>query len=296
MNALPTTFWPLAATWLLAVLSLWCPPFGRVPAWAPCLALAVVVAVALGAIGPVGVLALVVLAALCLLWQRASGRAAKGLALAAIVVLSLALALHLVPGFANPLLLDKVTIGAGAKPVSLYFNLDKTAAGILLCATFAAPARSLAGWRGVGRAYPIIVLTPVLVLAAGWAIGVVGPDPKWIDAAPLFLALNLFTTCLAEEAFFRALIQARLSDALAARRHGSAIAIGAASVLFGIAHGYGGAPLVVLATLAGIGYGLAYRRGGIEAAILTHFALNAAHFAVYVSGVAVIGRPLRANE
>jgi membrane protease YdiL (CAAX protease family) len=281
MNALPTTFWPLAATWLLAVLSLWCPPFGRVPAWAPCLALAIVVAVALGAILPVGVGALAVLAGLCVLWRRAPGRVVKGLALAAIIVLSLALALHAVPGFVNPLLLDKVTIGAGAKPVSLYFNLDKTAVGILLCATFAAPARTAAQWRGVGHAYPIIVLTPVFVLAAGWALGVVGPDPKWVDAAPLFLALNLCTTCLAEEAFFRASIQGRLNEALASRRHGSAIAIGVAAVLFGIAHGYGGAPLVVLATLAGIGYGLAYRRGGIEAAILTHFALNAAHFLLF---------------
>jgi membrane protease YdiL (CAAX protease family) len=102
-----------------------------------------------------------------------------------------------------------------------------------------------------------------------------------VDATPLFLALNLFTTCLAEEAFFRALIQGRLTDALGARKHGAAVAIGVAAVLFGIAHGYGGVPLVALATLAGIGYGLAYRRGGIEAAILTHFALNAAHFVLF---------------
>lgn len=39
---------------------------------------------------------------------------------------------------------------------------------------------------------------------------------------------------------------------------------------------------MAFATLAGIGYGLAYWRSGrIEAAILTHFAVNAAHFVLF---------------
>jgi membrane protease YdiL (CAAX protease family) len=53
-------------------------------------------------------------------------------------------------------------------------------------------------------------------------------------------------------------------------------------VLFGLAHAHGGPALVVLATFAGIGYGAAYQRSGrIEAAILAHFALNAAHFLMF---------------
>ena len=49
-------------------------------------------------------------------------------------------------------------------------------------------------------------------------------------------------------------------------------------MLFGIAHAGGGAAMIVLATLAGIGYGLAAWRGGIEAAVLTHFSVNALRF------------------
>ena len=39
--------------------------------------------------------------------------------------------------------------------------------------------------------------------------------------------------------------------------------------------------LVLLAGLAGVGYGLAYRFGGLAAAIATHFGLNLLHFALF---------------
>jgi membrane protease YdiL (CAAX protease family) len=290
MNALPPSFWPLAATWLLAVLSLWVPPLGRVPAWTAGLAIAVAAAVWHGAMQPAGVLAVLALVLLGAGWRHASHEVAKGLLLAAIVLLSLGLALHVVPGFANPRLLDSLQVSAGAAAVSLYLNLDKTAAGIVLCALFAAPARKgvpiSAVWRAAGAAWPVIVLTPVIVLLAGYGAGVIAIDPKWFASwfhyAPLFLLTNLFTTCLAEEAFFRALVQGQLTEALSKRQNGPRIALAAAAVLFGVAHAHGGAPLVLLATFAGFGYGLAFQRTGrIEAAIATHFALNATHFLMF---------------
>jgi membrane protease YdiL (CAAX protease family) len=286
MNSLPPSFWPLAATWLLAVLSLWVPPLGRVPAWTAGLAIAVATAVWHGAMQPAGVLAVLLLALLCAGWRRATHSVAKGLLLTAIVLLSLGIALHVVPGFANPLLLDKLQVSAGAAAVSLYLNLDNTAVGIVLCATFAAPARNCAAWRSAAAAWPVIVLTPVIVLLAGYGAGVIAIDPKWFAGwfhyAPLFLLTNLFTTCLAEEAFFRALVQGQLTEALSKRQDGPRIALAAAAVLFGVAHAHGGAALIVLATFAGFGYGLAYQRTGrIEAAIATHFALTAVHFLMF---------------
>jgi membrane protease YdiL (CAAX protease family) len=54
------------------------------------------------------------------------------------------------------------------------------------------------------------------------------------------------------------------------------------ALLFGLAHARGGAPLVLLATVAGLFYGAAYLRARrIEGAILTHFALNAVHFLAF---------------
>ncbi|MNP62935.1 CAAX amino terminal protease self- immunity [compost metagenome] len=55
----------------------------------------------------------------------------------------------------------------------------------------------------------------------------------------------------------------------------------AASVLFGLAHIGGGWQWVLLATLAGTGYGIAYHRGGLAAAVSTHFGFNLLHFGLF---------------
>ena len=48
--------------------------------------------------------------------------------------------------------------------------------------------------------------------------------------------------------------------------------------LFGIVHTTGGPALMLLAFIAGIGYGFAYHKGGIIASVLTHFGFNLLHF------------------
>lgn len=274
---------PIAAVyWLLAlaVMSLWCPPLGgRVPPWPVSLAVAVGAAWFAGFVAAPAIAALLMLAALCYAHQRSTTRAVRYGLMAAIVVLALALALHKVPGFANPLLLQDVQVSIGAAPVTQYLNVDKAAVGIVLCAYFCAPARRRADWQAMLSAWPVLLVTPVVVLAGALLSGTVALDPKLPSWTPLFLVTNLLFTCVAEEAFFRGVIQGGLLRALADKRYGPAVAIGIAAVLFGIAHAGGGVAMIVLATLAGIGYGLAaWRSGRIEAAILTHFAVNALRF------------------
>jgi len=82
-----------------------------------------------------------------------------------------------------------------------------------------------------------------------------------------------------EEAFFRGFIQENLQRLLSRIGITSHIAVFISAALFGLAHAHGGSTLVLLATIAGIGYGYAYRlTGRLEAAICTHFCLNAIHF------------------
>ena len=55
-----------------------------------------------------------------------------------------------------------------------------------------------------------------------------------------------------------------------------------AGALFGAAHYAGGGPAVVLATIAGIGYGWIYwRTNRIEGSILAHFLLNTTHIVFF---------------
>ena len=86
---------------------------------------------------------------------------------------------------------------------------------------------------------------------------------------------------LVEEALFRGYIQGGLSRHLKDRPYGELLALLLASLVFGLAHIGAGWQWVLLATLAGVGYGLAYRFGGLGAAIASHFGLNLLHFGLF---------------
>lgn len=86
---------------------------------------------------------------------------------------------------------------------------------------------------------------------------------------------------MTEEAVFRGYLQETLSRRFHESRYGDALAIGVGSILFGLAHFAGGEVLIVLSTLAGVGYGPAYRVSGLQAAVLAHFGLNLAHFTLF---------------
>ena len=60
----------------------------------------------------------------------------------------------------------------------------------------------------------------------------------------------------------------------------AAIAVG--SLLFGLSHFAGGTSYIVLATVAGLGYGIVYQRTqSIEMSMLAHFTLNTTHFLLF---------------
>ena len=195
-------------------------------------------------------------------------------------VLALALAMHRLPGFHNPLLIANMKFSADAAPFTQYANFDKAAVGLILLAFLCHRARSASDWKEVlSRTAPIAVLTAVSTIAVAIALGYVRPDLKLSSYTPVFLVTNLLFTCVAEEAFFRGFLQDRLAKALNPIRFGEQVAILCSGLLFGIAHAGGGSRYVLFATLAGFGYAYAYSRvRRIEAPIIVHFTLNAVHF------------------
>jgi membrane protease YdiL (CAAX protease family) len=92
---------------------------------------------------------------------------------------------------------------------------------------------------------------------------------------------NLTVVALVEEALFRGYIQGGLSERLKNFPHGDKLALITAALLFGLMHTGLGPVWMILASLAGIGYGLAYRFGGLLAAICVHFMLNLVHFFLF---------------
>jgi membrane protease YdiL (CAAX protease family) len=82
-------------------------------------------------------------------------------------------------------------------------------------------------------------------------------------------------------ALFGVFLQVGLPGWGAGRRFCAAAASAPAAVLFGLVHFAGGAGYVLVAGLAGVGYGLAYRRGGLQASVMAHFGLNLLHFSLF---------------
>ena len=222
------------------------------------------------------VAALVSLAGLLLAWRTPGlPQPWRGVALTLVLLWAMALTLHLVPGFDNLKVLDRVQAGPASVPFTLYLNLDKPLIffGLLL----AWPALLGPGGTMRWRPLALLILPLAALLITAWQLGALKPDvglPHWWW---LFAFNNLVFTCVAEEALFRGLIQQGVAS-----RSKPWLSLLVASLLFGSAHLAGGPLLVLFAALAGACYGLAFQLSGrLSVAILLHFLFNFAHLALF---------------
>lgn len=218
-------------------------------------------------------------------WRRGgSARLVKAASFVVIVLLSIGLALHVLPGFHNIRILTPTRLTPRSIPYDQWINFDKTLAGVLILGivyrkTITTAAQLKTALR---RATVPMIVTILCVIVLGGALGYIRWDPKWTVQFWLWAAINLLSTCLSEEAFFRAFLQSEIERFTARRQGGALIAITCAAVLFGLAHMAGGWRYVALASVAGAGYGTVfYRSRSIEASILSHFTLNAVHFLLF---------------
>ena len=197
------------------------------------------------------------------------------------IVLALALALHWLPGFHNGRAINPERLSPQAIPFSMYLNLDKPLIGfwLLLVCPWIAPRF---GWRAsVGAALMGLMLAAIAALGGALLLGMIAWSPKWPAQGWLWLLNNLLLVTLVEEALFRGYLQGGLSRWFKHLPYGQTLALLIASALFGLAHVAAGWQWMLLAGMAGLGYGLAYRFGGLSAAIATHLGLNVLHFVFF---------------
>ncbi|WP_229259310.1 CPBP family intramembrane glutamic endopeptidase [Duganella aceris] len=269
-------------TFVLLALAM-CAVWFRFPLWAGLLVAAILAGFVAGVLHPPAVIALAVFGAVAYLAGTAADKRLRIAAGMLTALLALALAMHKLPGFSNPVVIAGAVLSPGAAPFTQYANFDKGAVGLILLALLCSRVGGWAELRGVLRkTWPVLLATVAAVMAFAMAAGFVRPDFKLPQVTLLFLAVNLFFTVVAEEAFFRGLLQARLASSLGGVRHGQWIAVVVSALLFGAAHLAGGALYAILACIAGLGYAYAYQRTQrIEAAIIVHIALNAVHFIAF---------------
>lgn len=272
----------------LTIFAVWLPSITigekKLPFWPGLFVAALVSGLVFGFLTPVAIVALT-LFGICAHFGGSPSIAdwKRKTALALTFVLALALAMHVVPGFNNPISIAGVSFSRDAAPFKQYLNLDKAAVGLLLVIFLCRRCRTWADWKEtIVLTYPIAIGTVLTVLLFAYLVGYVRPDFKLPTYTPIFLATNLLFTCVAEEAFFRGFLQEKLNQSLKGYRFGAAVAILVSALLFGLVHVAGGMAFVLLSTLVGLGSACAYARTRrIEASIFTHFFVNAVHFVFF---------------
>ncbi len=197
------------------------------------------------------------------------------------IVLALGLAMHWLPGFYNGRGIDPQRFSADAVPFSMYLNQDKPLIGfwLLLACPWIIARRPLR--LSIYATALALTLTAIAALGGAVLLGIISWAPKWPAQSWLWVLNNLLLVTLVEEALFRGYIQGGLSRRFKQLPYGENLALLLASLLFGLVHVGAGWQWVLLASIAGAGYGLAYRFGGLGAAIATHFGLNLVHFGLF---------------
>ncbi len=230
-----------------------------------------------------GTLLILLLAALAVRPTRAV--ALRGAGHAVFIATSLALALHWLPGFDNAPLMAMNRASPQAVCFTTYWNLDKPLIGfwiLLACPWIWQPVDAR---RTLNVTLWVALSITGLCLLLACIMGVTAWAPKWPPYSLLWLLNNLLLVCLTEELLFRGYLQGALQRALqpCTRRWPAAalLPIPVIAGLFGLAHVGGGWAWTLLATLAGIGYGIAWRYGGLWAAVGAHFCLNLVHFTLF---------------
>jgi membrane protease YdiL (CAAX protease family) len=198
-------------------------------------------------------------------------------------LMALLIAMGKFPGFHNPNIVTDMRFNADGLPFTHRLRIDGISVGIILLAVFCSPARTWNDWSTILRKSPPIMLaTVIVILGCALLLNFVAVDVKLIPYTFVFLIANLLFTCVMEESFFRGFLQENVTRLLANWKYGAPLAIVIAALLFGFAHFNGGLMYIALATLAGLFYGYAkFRVQHIEAAILTHFSVNAVHFIAF---------------
>jgi len=284
INHMTLTFILLAIStcgvWIKALrISTW-----SIPLWVIFLITAIVSSVINHFVEWSGVFGIASFAVLCYLTKHtARYRWIYALNLTLVAVTALLLALGKFPGFHNPDIVMNMRFTDDGLPFTHRLRIDGISVGIILLAMFCNPSQSWQAWSSILRhTAPIALMTVTAMMVCGVLLNYVAVDVKFIPYTLVFLVANLLFTCVMEESFFRGFVQENFSKLIARWKYRAPFAIGFSALLFGLAHFRGGPLYVALAILAGLCYGYAkYRVKHIEAAILTHFSVNAVHFIAF---------------
>lgn len=196
-----------------------------------------------------------------------------------IMIVAFSMMHHLFPGYYNIKIFDHVVLGNKGSQLSMYLNLDKAAAALVLLATCC----KLCAFKGDGAlgAYKvmqrIVIFLSVIAIFAYFS-GNISFDLKWSNYNLLWILNNAFVVATAEEALFRGMVQQRLYSLFFKLKYRNYYSIILASILFLFIHPLNNPYYLLFVFVAGCFYGyIYYLTAAIEWAIFAHFLLNFIH-------------------
>ncbi|MFC3032467.1 CPBP family intramembrane glutamic endopeptidase [Pseudoalteromonas fenneropenaei] len=271
----------ILAAFLPALLALIAITFGKQKAALLLTGAACVIALRVGVLNPIALVGLACLFGLSYGFahcQHNGGKMALGLALFVVVV---ALLVHALPGFNNPLVTEAVLINDNAVPYAKHLNFDKLMVAIaLMC--FVMPSRlsaTVKDWQRIGL---VSLATLLIGFGAGLTSGLVNFAPKWSEYFVGWALINLFVTCFAEEAFFRGFIQTQIAKVTQHLRFSRYYPLLFSGLLFGLAHFPAGFAYTGIATLLGLACAYGYQKShNLLVPIGIHFGFNLIHFCFF---------------
>lgn len=257
----------------------------KIPYWAIPFGVLIVYCVSVGYISLIATLFIILMLIAALCADKQKSVAIRWTAGLLSVLLFLGLGFHSIPGFDNQLFIDSQQLKGNSTPYTSYINFDKTIGGLIFFLILV-PNPKLPSLKTIGFALMIILATATTVLMGGQLAGLVDFNFEYKFGLALivfFIMMQIFSTTLAEETFFRGFIQQRMYSLF---KEGSVyqktIPLIFTAILFGVVHFAGGVGYVIASTFAGIGYGLVYQiTKRIEASMVAHTILNLIHLIVF---------------
>lgn len=205
-----------------------------------------------------------------------------------IVITGLSLLSHAIPWFHKVILLDAAKISENSSPFSMYLNIDKVIAGIILFINIGLyKDERIPDFKAIIWTIGLLIFCTVFLMSLGMLSGYIRFDFKIPEVLLIWCLINLFFVCFAEEVIFRGVIQNYLMQLFAHKYLSLAIS----SLIFGLMHFKGGVVYIILASIAGFFYGLTYQKTNrISCAIFMHFGFNLMHiiFFTYPSAIKIV--------
>ena len=228
-----------------------------------------------------------------------------------ILVVGLLYLCHYVPGVSNLLLIENINYDESVR-FDFWLNFDKILLGLLILAfSQVRLVKSFKEYWGLVKSikYELSSLIVILIVS-GLGVGFIKFSPKLPIESVAWALHNLFSTAIAEEAFFRLFLQTSLIaflltnhdkfssvwslinkglstigiNTLKLKKYESNYEVALLSIIlvslfYGLTAYKGGAGCVLLTFIAGLFYGWSYyKTAKIEAAITVHFTINFMHY------------------